>query len=73
MRYTVQLTPAKDLKPGHITYGTHEPTAFMLSDDLLEAFFGDKIYVRVGDKKHRILRLNTLVAADEVEIECEDD
>ena len=27
----------------------------MLSDDLLEAFLGDKVYVRVGDKKHRIL------------------
>lgn len=57
----------------HITYGPHEPTAFMLSDDLLESRLGDKVYVRVGDKKHRILGLNTLVATGEVEIECEDD
>lgn len=57
---------------GHITYGLHEPTAFMLSDDLLEAFLGDKVYVRVGNKRHRILGLNTLVAAGEIEIECEE-
>lgn len=57
---------------GHITYGPDEPTAFMLSDDLLEAFFGDKVYVRVGNKRHHILRLNTLVATGEVEIECEE-
>ena len=58
---------------GHITYGPDEPTAFMLSDDLLEATLGDKVYVRVGDKKHRILALNTLVATGEVEIECKGD
>lgn len=56
-----------------ITYGPHEPTAFMLSDDLLEASLGDKVYVRVGDKKHRILGLNTLVATGEIEIECAED
>lgn len=58
---------------GHITYGPDEPTSFMLSDDLLETYLGDRVYVRVGDKKHRILRLNTLVATGEVEIECEED
>ena len=56
-----------------IAYGPHEPTAFILSDDLLEAYCGDRVYVRVGDKKHRILALNTLAATSEVEIECEDD
>lgn len=55
---------------GRITYGPHEPTAFMLSDDLLETYFGDRVYVRMGDKRHRILALNTLVATSEVEIEC---
>lgn len=54
-----------------ITYGPHEPTSFMLSDDLLETCLGDRVYVRVGDKKHHILALNTLVATGEVEIECE--
>lgn len=28
--------------------------------------------VRVGDKRYHILALNTLVAAGEIEIECED-
>lgn len=67
------MEPLKTEAVGHITYGPNEPTAFMLSDDLLEAFLGDKVYVRVGDKKHRILALNTLVADGEIEIECEDD
>ena len=31
---------------------------------------GHIVYVRVGNKRHRILRLNTLVATGEVEIEC---
>nr|DAQ29751.1 MAG TPA: hypothetical protein [Caudoviricetes sp.] len=44
----------------------------MLSDDLLEAYLGDTIYVRAGDKRYRILALNTLVATGEVEIECEE-
>ena len=57
---------------GRITYGPHEPTSFMLSDDLLETYPGDRVYVRVGDKRHRILALNTLVATGEVEIECEE-
>lgn len=57
---------------GRITYGPHEPTSFRLSDDLLETYLGDRVYVRVGDKKHRILALNTLVATGEVEIECEE-
>lgn len=48
-----------------ITYGPHEPTSFMLSDDLLETYLGD----RVGDKRHRILALNTLLAAGEIECE----
>lgn len=39
----------------------------------LESYLGDKVYVRVGDKRHRILSLNTLVAAGEVEIECAED
>jgi hypothetical protein len=43
----------------------------MLSDDLLETYLGDRVYVRVGDKRYRILALNTLVATGEVEIECE--
>lgn len=64
------MEPWKTEAVGHITYGPHEPTAFMLSDDLLESCLGDKVYVRVGDKKHRILGLNTLVATGEVEIEC---
>lgn len=55
-----------------ITYGPHEPTSFMLSDDLLETYLGDRVYVRVGDKRCRILALNTLVATGEVEIECEE-
>lgn len=55
-----------------ITYGPHEPTSFILSDDLLETYPGDRVYVRVGDKRHRILALNTLVANGEVEIECEE-
>lgn len=65
------MEPLKIEAVGHITYGPHEPTAFMLSDDLLEATLGDKVYVRVGNKRHRILRLNTIVATGEVEIECE--
>lgn len=37
-------------------------------------YTGDKVYVRVGDKRHRILGLNTLVATGEIEIEdAEDD
>lgn len=44
----------------------------MLSDDLLETCLGDRVYVRVADKRHRILALNTLVATGEVEIECEE-
>lgn len=66
------MEPLKTEAVGRITYGPHEPTAFMLSDDLLEAFLGDKVYVRVGDKKHRILALNALVAAGEIEIGCEE-
>lgn len=58
---------------GHIVYDPHEPTAFRLSDDLLETCLGDRVYVRVGNKRHRILRLNTLVATGEVEIECKGD
>ena len=65
------MGPLKTEAVGHVTYGPHEPTAFMLSDDLLEASLGDKVYVRVGDKKHRILALNTLVVDGEIEIECE--
>lgn len=57
---------------GRITYNPNEPTSFMLSDDLLETHLGDMVYVRVGDKRHRILALNTLVATGEVEIECEE-
>lgn len=53
------MEPLKTEAIGHITYGPHEPTAFMLSDDLLEAFLGDKVYVRV--------------AAGEIEIECAED
>lgn len=66
------MKPLKTEAVGRITYGPHEPTAFMLSDDLLEAFLGDKVYIRVGDKRHRILALNTLVADGEIEIECAD-
>lgn len=44
------MEPLKTEAVGHITYGPHEPTAFMLSDDLLESYLGDKIYVRVGTK-----------------------
>lgn len=43
-----------------ITYRPHEPTTFMLSDDLLETYLGDQVYVRVGDKRYRILALNAL-------------
>lgn len=57
---------------GRITYGPHEPTSFMLSDDLLEACWGDRVYVRMRDKRYRILALNTLVATGEIEIECEE-
>nr|DAV82370.1 MAG TPA: hypothetical protein [Caudoviricetes sp.] len=57
---------------GRITYGPHEPTTFMLSNDLLETYLGDRVYVRVGDKRYHILALNTLVATGEVEIECEE-
>lgn len=64
------MEPLKTEAVGHITYGPHEPTAFMLSDDLLEAALGDKVYIRMGDKRHRIQALNTLVAAGGVEIEC---
>lgn len=69
------MNPLDTEAVGHITYGPHEPTAFMLSDDLLEASLGGEVYVRVrvGGKKHRIQALNTLVATGEVEIECEDD
>lgn len=56
------MEPLKTEAVGHITYGPHEPTAFMLSDDLLDAC--------LGDKKHRILALNTFEATGEVEIEC---
>lgn len=61
------MAPLKTEAVGHITYGPNEPTAFMLSDDLLEAFLGDKVYVRVGNKRHHILSLNTLVADGEIE------
>lgn len=67
------MEPLKTEAVGHITYGPHEPTAFMLSNDLLEAFLGDKVYVRVGDKRHHILGLNTFVATGEIEIECAED
>lgn len=66
------MEPLKTEAIGRITYGPHEPTSFMLSDDLLETYLGDRVYVRVGDKRHRILALNTLVATGEVEIECEE-
>lgn len=64
------MEPLKTETTGRITYGPHEPTSFMLSDDLLETYLRDRVYVRVGDKRYRILALNTLVAAGEVEIEC---
>ena len=64
------MDPLKTEAVSRITYGPHEPTSFMLSDDLLETYLGDRVYVRVGDKKHRIRALNTLVATGEVEIEC---
>lgn len=67
------MEPLKTEAVGRITYGPHEPTSFMLSDDPLETYLGDTIYVRAGDKRHRILALNTLVATGEVESECEDD
>lgn len=66
------MEPLKTEAIGHIAYGPHEPTAFMLSDDLLEAYPGDRVYIRVGDKRHRILCLNILVAAGEIEIECDE-
>lgn len=55
---------------GRTAYGPHEPTAFRLSDDLLETYCGDRVYVRVGNRRHRILALNTSVATGEVGIEC---
>ena len=64
------MEPLRTEAVGRITYGPHGPTPFMLSDDLLETVLGDKVYVRVGDKRYRILALNTLVATGEVEIEC---
>lgn len=67
------MEPLETEAIGYITYGPHEPTAFILSDDLLETYCGDQVYVRMGNKKHRIRALNTLVATGEVEIECEDD
>lgn len=57
------MEPLETEAIGHIVYDPHEPTAFRLSED--------RVYVRVGNKRHRILRLNTLVATGEVEIECE--
>lgn len=66
------MQPLKTEAIGRITYGPNEPTSFMLSDDLLETYLGDRVYVRVGDKRHHILALNTLVATGEVEIECEE-
>ena len=66
------MKPLNTEAVGRITYGPREPTPFMLSDDLLETCLGDRVYVRVGDKRHRILALNTLVATSEVEIECEE-
>lgn len=66
------MEPLKTEAVGRITYGPHEPTPFMLCDDLLETCLGDRVYVRVGDKRHRILALNALVATGEVEIECEE-
>lgn len=45
------MEPLKTEAIGHITYGPHEPAAYMLSDDLLEATFGDKVYVRVGGQE----------------------
>lgn len=55
---------------GRITYSPYEPTAFMLSNDLLEAYLQDRVYVRAGNKRYRIQDLNTVVATGEVEIEC---
>ena len=60
------MEPLKTEAIGLITYGPHELTSFRLPDDLLETCLGDRVYVRVGDKKHRILALNTLVATGEV-------
>lgn len=65
------MEPLETEAIGHIIYDPHEPTAFRLSEDLLESYCEDRVYVRVGNKRHRILRLNTLVATGEVEIECE--
>lgn len=66
------MEPLKTEAIGRITYGPNEPTSFMLSDDLLETHLGDMVYVRVGDKRHRIPALNTFVATGEIEIECEE-
>ena len=66
------MEPLKTEAVGHITYGPHEPTSFMLSDDLLETYLGDRVYVRVGGKRYHILGLNTSAATGEVEIECEE-
>lgn len=65
------MEPLKTEAIGRITYGPHEPTSFMLSDDLLETYLGDRVYVRLGNKRHRIQALNTLVATGEIEIEIE--
>ena len=56
----------------HITYGPHKLTSFMLSNDLLETYLGDRAYVLMGDKRHRIPALNTLVATGEINCEAVD-
>lgn len=37
------MEPLKTEAVGRITYGPHEPTSFMLSDDLLETCLGDRV------------------------------
>ena len=64
------MEPLNTEAVGRITYGPYEPTAFMLSNDLLEAYLQDQVYVRAGNKRYRIQALNTVVATGEVEIEC---
>ena len=45
------MYPLKTEAVGRIAYGPHEPTSFKLSDDLLETYLGDRVYVRVGGQE----------------------
>ena len=49
------MEPLKTEAVGRIAYGPHEPTSFMLSDDLLKTYPGDR-YRRLLDALNLMLQ-----------------